>query len=171
MDYIKLFYWLSVADNARTLFVVFIIIFTLISIISTIFYFFYSNTGLTGQTRDDEKNQRMARKWMWYNYPFMILFWSLFVFTPTKRDSLFIVAGGTTLNYLSKDSTAKELPKDLLNFISDELRRMAAEAKVNINVSKTKEDMINEAKKLSSDELLEKMKSDSILRNLLLNKK
>ena len=53
MNYTKLFYWLVVADNAKTFFWWFTVIFTAISVVSTILYF---------GSVDDEKNQSMCRK-------------------------------------------------------------------------------------------------------------
>lgn len=168
MDYRVLFYWLSIADNARSFFLTFTIIFTIMVLISTICYFVFAYTeSHGGQTDEDKVAQRLARKWMWYSYPFFILFWGLFVFTPTRKDALLIVAGGSTLNYLTQDSTARQLPKDLMSFVSTELKQMASEAKVSLELNKTKEQIIEEAKKLSSDELLEKMRIDSNYRKLL----
>ena len=105
MNYTKLFYWLTVADNAKTMFVVGIIIFTIIGVVATIAYL--TNSG---------EEQKLARKWMWWSYPFMILFWTLYIFTPNKRDALLIVAGGQTLNFLTTDSTAKSIPHELTKY-------------------------------------------------------
>lgn len=171
MNYTKLFYWLSVADNAKTMFVVFIVIFTFISVISTAAYIFASHTdGYNGQTKNDEENQKMARKWMWWCYPFMILFWSLYVFTPSKKDALLIVAGGQTMNFLTTDSTAKQIPHDVLNFVSVELRNMATEAKVDLGIANQKDKILQEAKTLTSEQLLQKIQSDTTFAKIILDK-
>ena len=156
MNYTKLFYWLVVADNAKAFFVVFIIIFTIVAAISTIAYF------INGAEKDYE-SQKMSRKWMWYSLPFMILFcfWALYVFTPNKKDALLIVAGGQTMNYLTTDSTAKQVPHEVLNFIVAELRSMASDAKVELMsndiVLKKKEEIQN----MLFSEIMEKAKTDS----------
>lgn len=54
MNWYKLFYWLTVADNAKTMFIVFTALFTLISVISTIAYLLDTKY---------EDNQKMSRKW------------------------------------------------------------------------------------------------------------
>lgn len=162
MDYTKLFYWLVVADNAKTMFVVFIVLFTLVSVISTIAF-------LT--TGDSPEDQAMSRKWMWWSYPFMIFFWSLFVFTPSKKDALLIVAGGQTLNFLTTDESAKQIPSELSGFILTELKNMASEAQVELGIKDQKERLIEEAKTMTTDELLKRMNEDKNFADIILNNK
>lgn len=162
MNYTQLFYWLTVADNAKYFFGTMIVIFTLISVISTICYL--SNTN-----PEDEDNQRMSRKWMWWSYPFCILFWLLQIATPSKKDALLIVAGGETLNFLTTDSTARQIPHELTSFVVTELKNMASDAKVELNINNQKEKILNEAKNMSSSELMEKMKSDTAFAKIILN--
>lgn len=161
MNWYKLFYWLTVADNAKTMFIVFTALFTLISVISTIAYF---------TNHDEEDNQRMSRKWMWWSYPFMILFWSLFIFTPDRKDALLIIAGGGTMEFLTTDSTAKQIPHELSNFVITELRNMGAEAQIELGVKSQKDKILDEAKQMTSEQLLQKMKVDSNFANIILNK-
>lgn len=162
MNYTKLFYWLTVADNAKDLFTVLIGIFTLIAVIATIAYFICADS--------DDSDQRMARKWMWWSYPFAILFWMLQIATPSKKDALLIVAGGQTLNFLTTDSTSKQIPKELSNFVVTELKNMANDAKINLNIQDQKEKILEEAKNMTSAELITKMASDSNFAKIILNK-
>lgn len=171
MNYTNLFYWLTVADNAKTMFVVFICIFTGIALIATLGYLIYSHSDSSnGQTESDKESQRMARKWMWWSYPFMILFWSLYVFTPNKKDALLIVAGGTTMNFLTTDSTAKQIPHELTSFVVTELKNMAKNAEVDLNIGSQKDKILDEAKNMSATELMEKMKVDSNFAKIILDK-
>ena len=112
----------------------------------------------------------MSRKWMWWSYPFMILFWSLYVFTPDKRDALLIVAGGTTMNFLTTDSTAKQIPHELTSFVVTELKNMAKNAEVDLNIGSQKDKILDEAKNMSATELMEKMKVDSNFAKIILDK-
>lgn len=168
MDYSKLFYWLTVADNAKDFFLVFIIIFTGISLISTV-WFIIDRNGDNMKTGPDSAAER-AKKWMWWSYPFMILFWSLHIFTPSKKDALLIVAGGQTMNFLTTDSTAKQIPHELSNFVVTELKNMAAEARVDLNIKDQKEKILEEAKNMSAKELVEKMKVDTTFAKVVLDK-
>jgi hypothetical protein len=167
MNYSKLFYWLVVADNMKSLFTTFIVIFTAIAAISTIAYFI---CAADSSDPDNPDHQAMARKWMWWSYPFAILFWMLQIATPSKKDSLLIVAGGQTLNFLTSDSTAKQIPHELSNFVLVELKNMAKDADVELGIKDQKEKILNEAKSMTSDELIERMGSDSNFAKIILNK-
>jgi hypothetical protein len=56
MNYTTLFYWLTVADNARSMFSIGILIFTAIAVISTV-----ANFILRGNEDEDADT---ARRWM-----------------------------------------------------------------------------------------------------------
>jgi hypothetical protein len=163
MDYSKLFYWLTVADNARLLFGWGAGIFTLVVVLSTAVNFVALAEG-------GDKDADIARRWMWWSYPFMFLWWSLLILTPNKRDALLIVAGGQTMNFLTTDSTAKQIPHELSNFVVTELKNMASEAQVDLNIKDQKEKILDEAKNMSAKELLEKMKVDSTFAKVILEK-
>jgi hypothetical protein len=162
MNYTKLFYWLVVADNAKAFFVAFIIIFTIISLIATIAFF-------AASAQSEAEYQKMSRKWMWWSYPFMVLFWALYVFTPNKKDALLIVAGGQIANFMTSDSTARQIPHEALTFVVTELKSMASEAKVDLGINDTKEKKIEEAKKLSTEEFIKKLNSDPEFAKLFQN--
>ena len=170
MNWYKLFYWLTVADNAKTMFVAFIVIFTFISFISTMAYFVNTGSTYKPQTDDDKENQMMSRKWMWWSYPFMILFWSLYIFTPNKKDALLIVAGGGTMEFLTTDSTVKQIPHELSSFVVTQLKSMGEEAKVELGIQSQKDKILDEAKSMTTQQLLDKMKIDTNFANIILNK-
>jgi len=167
MNYTKLFYWLTIADNAKNFFTVFTSIFTIISLLSFLI-FLIARDGDDASCERDGWAER-AKKWVWWATPFCILFWGLNVFTPSKKDALLIIAGGQTLNYLSNDSTAKAIPHELLELVASELRSMAADAKVDLGIQSQKEKLLEEAKKLTSQELIERMKVDTTLAKIILN--
>lgn len=140
INYTKVFYWLTVADNAKMMFKTFMIIFTIISVISAavwimcVIYNCY-NVAETG------------RKWLFWAAPFMIIFWSLFIFTPSKKDALFIVAGGGAINYFTTDSTAKQIPAEFSNFVLTQIKSMSQDVNVDMDLRTTKEKILESAKK------------------------
>ena len=168
MNYTELFYWLTVADNAKDLFLTGIGVFTLVSIISTVW--FIVDRDDNDMTAAPNSAAERAKKWMWWSYPFMVLFWSLHVFTPSKKDALLIVAGGQTMNFLTTDKSAKQIPHELSTFIVTELKNMAADAKVDLNIKDQKEKILEDAKNMSAKELVEKMKVDSTFAKVILDK-
>lgn len=165
MNWYKIFYWLTVADNAKTFFIALIVIFTCISVIATIGYFWNSE-----EFEDIKKSQTMARKWMWWSYPFAIIFWMLYIFTPDKKGALLIVAGGGAMQFLSSDTAARQIPKEALNLVVTELRSMASEAKVEIGINNQKEAILKEAQSLTPQALIERMKTDTTFKDIVLGK-
>lgn len=161
MNYQVLFYWLVVADNARTLFLWAIVIFTIMSLISTIVL-------IAGLLEDKDEMVNEARPWMKWSLPLAFLFWSLFILTPSKKDALLIVAGGQTLNFLTTDNSAKELPKELTNFLLTQIRVYAADANVELIGINTKAKLKEEAKKLSGEELLKRIQTDTTFAKAIL---
>jgi hypothetical protein len=168
MSYSQLFYWLVVADNARTFFTVFMIIFTAIAAISTI-WFIVDRNGDDLSVGSQNAAER-AKKWMWWSYPFCMLFWALYILTPSKKDALLIVAGGQTMEFLTTDKSAKEIPHELSAFLVTEIKNMAAEAKVDLNIKDQKEKILESAKSMTAKELMEKMKTDSTFAKVVLDK-
>ncbi len=158
MNWYRLFYWITVAENAKVFFIVFTTVFSVISVIATLVFIFGRDDG--GKCPKDGWGER-AKKWMWWGYPFMIFFWGLFIFTPNKKDTLLIIAGGGTMNFLTTDSVSKQIPRELSTFVVSELKNMAKEAEVDLGVLTQKDKILDEAKKMSTEQLLEKMQVDS----------
>lgn len=175
-NYSKLFYWVSVADNATTFFGWMVVIFTFISLIATVIFII----GMADESFSDNKNdegisERMRfvswmRKWLFWSYPIMILFWMLYILTPDKKQSLLIIAGGGVLNYLTTDSIAKQIPHELTDYVVSELKSMAKDAQVDLGIKSEKQKVLEQVKDLTPEQLLEKMKTDVNLTNILLEK-
>lgn len=167
MDYKSLFYWLTVADNAKTFFGWFAIFFTLIFIISMI----VKIADKMSENPMSEQDSIYNSRWIWYSTPLMILFLSLWVFTPNKRDALLIVAGGETMNFLTTDESAKEIPHELTSFVVTELKNMAKDAEVDLNIKNEKQKILDEVKNMSATEVIERVKTDSIFAKIILEDK
>ncbi len=163
MNYTELFYWLTVADNARLLFKWGAGIFTFVALVSTA-------VNIICRLDNEDNAASIARNWIKWSYPFMFLWWALLIFTPSKKDALLIVAGGQTMNFLTTDSTAKQIPHELSNFVVTELKNMASEAQVDLNIKDQKQKILDEAQNMSSKELVEKMKVDSTFAKVILEK-
>lgn len=176
MDYTSLFYWLVVADNAKLLFGWGAGIFTAIAIISTIVNLF-CRSGQTSSSNSETVKQEnkeigdAARGWMKWSYPFMFLWWLLIVFTPSKKDALLIVAGGQTLNFLSNDKSAKQIPAELSNFVLVEIKNMAKDAAVDLNINSQKDKILEKAKNMTTEELMTQIKSDTTFAKVILENK
>lgn len=168
MNYESLFYWLVVADNARLLFSWAAGIFTIVVLALTVVYFALKSSDYEEGGNGTTVGIIQTRKWLWWATPICLLFWMLLVLTPSKKDSLLIVAGGGTLNYLVQDSTARQIPKQLTNFVVTELKTMAKENEVDLNIQNAKQKVLDEAKTLSTEELLQRMRTDSTFSKVLM---
>jgi hypothetical protein len=167
MSYTELFYWLTVADNAKTFFGTFAIFFTLVFIITQCVRIFSSMEGV----RDEDGFYKKCNVWTWYSTPFMLFFLSAWIFTPNKRDALLIIAGGQTIEFLTTDESAKQIPHELSNFVVSELKNMAKDAKVDLGIKESKETIIEQAKKMTGDELMQFIKDNPDYTEILLGKK
>lgn len=162
INYTKLFYWLTVADNAKMMFKTFMIIFTIISVISAAVW-------IIANMDNAHDVAKAGRKWLFWAAPFMIIFWSLFIFTPSKKDALFIVAGGGAINYFTTDSTAKQIPAEFSNFVLTQIKSMSQDVNVDMDLRTTKEKILESAKKMTAEELLERIKVDPEFAKIILD--
>lgn len=158
MDYKWLFYWISVADNAKSFFLTVAIVISIIGLVS-----FLSNMGAFFSTESESEkveSKIISRKWTFFSWSIMILFWSFWIFTPSKMDALIIVGGGETMNFLSKDPSAQKIPPTILKLVETKLQSELADVNLLSLVTKTKEEVLKEASNMTGAELIEKMKSD-----------
>lgn len=196
MNYEEVFYWIAVADSVKRMFDIFSNIFTVMAVISGIVYIIITGVKIincpvtikydrdsTGAIMKDENGRQMcntieeplfktSRKITSFLFYFSLIFcfitWLGFVFTPTKRDAILIVAGGTTLNYLTQDSTAKAIPSEILTYLTAEIKSAAEQAKVELQDAKIRSTYKDELLNLSKDELINRLKTDSLARDLIL---
>ena len=162
MNYTSLFYWLTVADNSKSLFSWATGLSVVGVIVSIIFW-------ILSAAEDDPLMGKTSRRWLATFLTSILVFSLLNVFTPTRKDSLLIVAGGETMNFLTTDSSTRKLPAELTNFVVSELHSMASEAKVNIDINTQKEKILQEAKSMKPSDLIDKMKSDTSFAKIILN--
>ena len=166
MNWYTIFYWVTVADNAITFF-------GWLAGLSTSFTIIY--WLIRAFTSDDDfwssKENEIARKRLFkLAYTFiltMIIGWAGIVFTPSKKDCLLIIAGGSAATFLSTDSSAKQLPADVAKFLHMSLKKetedLGSEARQELGIETTKEKFLREASKLTKEELIERFKNDSTL--------
>ena len=94
-------------------------------------------------------------------------------------DAILVAAAenGTSTKLSAKPRNAgstwaetKKLPEEALNFVVAELKSMSADAKVELGIQSQKEKILEDVKKLSAQELIEKMKVDTTLAKIVLGK-
>lgn len=164
MSYTSLIYWITVASNVKLILGWFAIIFTIIAVLSIIGKYITKTDANEAFNIDAKLNHR----WCIFTSIMALttlLSWSLL---PSKKDALIILAAGSTLDYVTSDSTAREIPREVFSYVKTELQTLTSELNLKQETIKTKETILNEATNLNPKELIEKMKSDSNFAKVIL---
>lgn len=176
MNWYTVFYWLTVADGVKSVFDTASNCFTFFSVISLIFYAIMIATSADPICNNDEIRKRVlswrkfASRFFWISVILCTITWVGYVATPTKKDAVMILAGGATMELVTNDSTAKQIPHEVFDYVLTEIKSAAADAKVDLNISSQKDKVLESVKDLSAEQLIEKMKSDSTLAKIVLEK-
>lgn len=174
MSWNSIFYWITRADDIKGFFDTFSNWFLFFTIIFGLAYIFLSIFSADPESKDSWESikywKKSIGKCLGLTVILTTILWAGYVFTPTKKEALLIVAGGGAMKFLTTDSSAKRLPSELTTFVITELRSMSEQAKVDIGINQTKKSVLDEIRGLSATELIEKMKSDSTLTKIILNK-
>lgn len=186
MNWYNIFYWVTRADSVKSFFDrtsdifswISVFLFITVVIMSAFAKSMISDNNL--KTEEEEKTDPDYRGWVKMRKYFATLFyvnlvlclitWAGYVFTPTKKETLLIIAGGGTMQFLTTDSAAKQIPHELSTFVVTELKSMAKEAKVDLGISSQKDKILEEAKQMTSAQVLERIKTDTTFARIVLNK-
>lgn len=152
MNWYEIFYWVTVADGVKGFFDVFSDIFTTLLVVCAIvliIFTLYRNSE-TSEGSDDRVSANFwitnFRKLFVWSLIFTTITWAGFVFSPTKKDALVIIAGGAVGNFVMSDSSAKQIPAELTLLIREKLRSEIQDLKTGISLDtlkdKTKEELI-----------------------------
>ena len=120
MNWYKIFYWLTAADAVKGFFGVVSDIFVWFTIIGFIIYGLCSIHGLTDSCDDKPENKIWVKrlgKFFYVSLIILLITWAGYVFTPSKKDCIMIVAGGAVGNFIQSDSSAKSLPSDITKYL------------------------------------------------------
>jgi hypothetical protein len=74
------------------------------------------------------------------------------------------------MQFLTTDSAAKQIPHELSTFVVTELKSMAKEAQVDLGIATQKDKIVEEAKSMTSAQLMERIKSDTNFAKIILDK-
>lgn len=180
-NWYTIFYWLTVADGTKQFLNVASNIFTAAAVLSFIAYVITAIVKAVQtdaqklKTEDEEKTHptirgiEVFRKFairLFYPMLFLsIITWAGYVLTPTKKDCLFIIAGGAVGNFMTTDTMAKQLPSDVTKFLHMSLKNqidgLNSDAKKELGFQSPKEKLIDKVKDLSKEQLIEYLKSDT----------
>ncbi len=183
MNWYSIFYWLTVADGVKRFLDTASDIFTFFAIL-TFVILVITMIGKAIQTSsndvkndEEEKKDSALRGWNLARsfsaklfYPFLILAiitWLGYVMVPSKKDCLLIVAGGAVGNFITSDTSARQLPADVTKFLHMSLKKEISElnddARRELGVQTPKERLIDKAKQMTKEELISYLQSDTTI--------
>lgn len=178
MNYYSVFYWLTVADGVKEVFDTFSNIFTALTVVSLIAFAIMIGTTIEYKGDKESADYKSSLSWRkfigriyWICQIICIITWLGYVFTPTKKDCLLIVAGGAVGNFITTDTSARAIPADITKFLhlslNKEIEDLQKEVKTDIRkelgVQTPKDKFIEKVEKLSKEQLIEYLKRDTTI--------
>lgn len=181
MNWYQVFYWLSRADDVKSFFDVTSNIFCFFTVIFFIIVII-TNIGKSIQISEDRVSDKEAeetepdiRAWnvaKEYStklfYPFLIIMlitWTLYVMIPSKKDCLLIIAGGSVGNFITTDSSSRQIPADVSKFLHLSLQKqivdLNSETRAELGVQTPRQKMIDKLKGLTKDEIIKYLQEDT----------
>lgn len=185
MNWYNTFYWVTRADSVKDFFDTTSNIFTWFAVLSFFAVVMMSSFAKSMiadnniKTEEEEKSDPDVRGYklmrsyfatiFYYSLALSLITWAGYVFTPTKKETLLIIAAGGTMHYLTTDSTAKQIPHELSTFVVTELKSMAKEAQVDLGIASQKDKIMEQAKSMTAEQIMERMKSDTTFAKVILD--
>lgn len=162
MNWYSVFYWVTVADRIKQFFDTssnvfswFSVIFFIVMIIIHIAY-----GGEKDGNRVSEGDEPVWKYWLTairrltvWTVVFAMITWCGYIFCPSKKDALIIIAGGAVGNFITSDSSARQIPAELTTLIRDKMKEEIREMN-----SKELEEQVDTLKDKSKEELIELLK-------------
>lgn len=149
MNWYKLFYWISAADGIKETLKVFGIVATILAGIVLLVY------SLCSVNEDDKQKianvRRTSRRLLRWMIPLTLFVWIATSLIPSKKDALMIVAGGAVGNFITSDSSAKQIPAEVMNLLREKIRSEINELHTN--------DVEDTLKGMTKERLIEIIKS------------
>jgi hypothetical protein len=186
MNWYNLFYWVTRADSVKDFFDTASNIFTFFAIVSFIVVVIMSalakgmisdnniKTEEEEKTNPDVRGYKLMRRYFatifYSTLVLSLITWTGYVFTPTKKETLLIIAAGGTMQYLTTDSTAKQIPHELSTFVLTELKSMAKDAQVDLGIASQKDKILEQAKSMTAEQIMVRMKTDTTFAKVILDK-
>lgn len=158
INWYQVFYWISIADNVK-------LIFAILSIVLGI-YFIGASVAALGMFDTNFSRWENGTKRVFYIFtPMLFLSLILWTFTPSKKNMMLIVAGGSIGNFVSNDSSSKAIPAELTKYVRNFLKKESSdldyETKVELGVETPKENLLNKVKDLTKEQMIEYLKTDT----------
>lgn len=135
MSWYSIFYWVAVAEGIKDVSKTLAIILGILVLFLSICYVTASGHQSEQVSNKNEKEanawavwSRMWKRLLWTATPLFIIFISLWMFVPSKRDFAVIIAGGAVAEFATSDTAAKQIPSEVLGLVRDKIKELRAES-------------------------------------------
>jgi magnesium-transporting ATPase (P-type) len=160
MNWYQIFYWISVADNVKRFFDFTSNAFTILCIVSFVVYVL---THMSMSERPTDKEKQSVQYWgtnfrklfIWFTI-FSFISWMGYIFIPTKKDALIIVAGGAVGEFITSDSSSKQIPYELTSLLREKIKSEISEIRLTGDLS------VDTLKEKTKEELIEMIKNNGV---------
>lgn len=158
MNWYQIFYWVTVADGVKSFFDAFSNFFMTVMIVAIIAWgiamgvYASEKSSSYGMSEKDIKEYKFwistFRKIMIWGMIWTTITWAGYIFCPSKRDAVTIIAGGAVGNFITSDSSARQIPAELTLLVREKMRAEIKDLKsddflkTDTLASKTKEELI-----------------------------
>lgn len=157
MNFYKLFYLFTVSERLQHFLDFASNLFTVVAcIVSAVFVIWFMVVKSNGDPLDKYDTfwiTNLRRIAIW-NILICLVFWTAYILTPTKKELVLIIAGGSVGNFLQRDSSAQQIPAEITNFLRQEIKSQAKSAEVELFNTKTKLDSL---KAMTKEQLIEQL--------------
>ena len=167
MNWYSIFYWISVADKVSDILSTIAIITLLTSIVTCIGWFVSAsnvseNTSGANETASDYNKSNYLGWLVWLrawkvacviSLIFCFISSIMWAALPTKKDALLIVAGGAVGQFITTDSSAKQIPAEAMTLLRAKIRSEIVELNNPIEV------LTDTLQEKSKEELIELLKN------------
>lgn len=167
MSWYTVFYLFSVADGLGTFFGWMAFIGTAGFLVSAMLWTLSHTTDMKNDS-DAPFFRDLARRWLWRSMVIGIIGWAGYVLIPNKKDMLLIIAGGAVGNFLTSDTSARQLPADVTQYLHKAIQAqvkdldLPIEAKRAMGTATKKEEFLDKVKDLTKEEIIERIKTDTM---------
>jgi hypothetical protein len=183
MNWYSIFYLITRADDIKGFFDTASNLFTAFAVVSFIVWIFInfgkaatvSEEGLKSEEEQAVNSEyrswvmgtKIISKFFYLTLTLSLICWAGYVVTPTKKEALFIVAGGAVGNFLVSDTSAAQIPSDITTFLhlslKEEISELSMEAKKELGVMTPKEQLLDNVRSMGKEELIRFLESDTTL--------
>lgn len=160
-NWYSIFYWLTIADNVKHTLDIFsnwFMVFTIFFTIAYIIAFIVSQDNSITKDKDDQVSCFMWRKSFGrlscWSFIIMTILWISWAVVPSKKDALIIIAGGAVGNFVTRDSSAKNIPSEVMLLLRTKIKEEINET----TIKKAIDADTDTLSKLSREELIKLLK-------------